>query len=217
MTARGGTRVRGATFFARAANRAGRREFNRGLCSCRSRSHPVCVAASSEGFPNAPASSASSPCLPSARCYVRSSQCRRTRRRAQSHQPGDVREDAVSREPSLGTGQRRSACGSNAKARPPAASSSRIAAGAMSTFAPIGNRAEMLRIRNEPSRGVYIDALFYYMVDYDLDGLIDVGSTTQDRGAREAEPHADRPCHRVLLSQHEARRPVPGQLPEDVR
>ena len=44
---------------------------------------------------------------------------------------------------------------------------------------PTGNRAEMLRIRNEPSRGVYIDALFYYMVDYDLDGIIDVGSTTQ--------------------------------------
>jgi hypothetical protein len=46
-------------------------------------------------------------------------------------------------------------------------------------IAPIGNRAEMLRIRNEPARGVYIDALFYYMVDYDLDGLIDVGSTTK--------------------------------------
>lgn len=44
---------------------------------------------------------------------------------------------------------------------------------------PVGNRAEMLRIRNEPSRGVYIDALFYYMVDYDLDGIIDVGSTTR--------------------------------------
>jgi hypothetical protein len=44
---------------------------------------------------------------------------------------------------------------------------------------PQGNRAEMLRIRNEPSRGVYIDALFYYVVDYDLDGLIDVGSTTK--------------------------------------
>src|SRR5436190_21113897 len=44
---------------------------------------------------------------------------------------------------------------------------------------PQGNRAEMLRIRNEPSRGVYIDALFYYMVDYDLDGIIDVGSTTR--------------------------------------
>jgi hypothetical protein len=46
-------------------------------------------------------------------------------------------------------------------------------------IAPIGNRAEMLRIRNEPSRGVYIGALYYYMVDYDLDSLIDVGSTTQ--------------------------------------
>jgi hypothetical protein len=37
----------------------------------------------------------------------------------------------------------------------------------------------MLRIRNEPSRGLYIGALYYYIVDYDLDGLIDVGSTTQ--------------------------------------
>ena len=46
-------------------------------------------------------------------------------------------------------------------------------------IAPQGNRAEMLRIRNEPSRGVYIDALYYYVVDYDLDGLIDVGSTTR--------------------------------------
>ena len=44
---------------------------------------------------------------------------------------------------------------------------------------PLGNRAEMLRIRNEPARGVYIDALYYYLVDYDLDGLIDVGSTTR--------------------------------------
>src|SRR5258708_36199829 len=44
-------------------------------------------------------------------------------------------------------------------------------------IAPTGHRAAMLRIRNEPSRGVYIDALFYYMVDYDLDGSIDLGST----------------------------------------
>jgi hypothetical protein len=44
---------------------------------------------------------------------------------------------------------------------------------------PQGNRAEMLRIRNEPSRGVHIGALYHYMVDYDLDGLIDVGSTTR--------------------------------------
>src|SRR5215475_3871868 len=44
---------------------------------------------------------------------------------------------------------------------------------------PKGNRAEMLRIRNEPAEGVHIGALYYYVVDYDLDGLIDVGSTTQ--------------------------------------
>jgi hypothetical protein len=44
---------------------------------------------------------------------------------------------------------------------------------------PKGNRAEMLRIRNEPARGEYFGALYYYVVDYDLDGLIDVGSTTQ--------------------------------------
>jgi hypothetical protein len=46
-------------------------------------------------------------------------------------------------------------------------------------IAPEGNRAEMLRIRSEPSRGVSIGALFHYMVDFDLDGLIDVGSTTR--------------------------------------
>ncbi|HWE21874.1 MAG TPA: hypothetical protein VG758_32650 [Hyphomicrobiaceae bacterium] len=44
---------------------------------------------------------------------------------------------------------------------------------------PEGNRAEMLRIRNEPSRGVYIGAFFHYVGDYDLDGLIDLGSTTE--------------------------------------
>lgn len=43
----------------------------------------------------------------------------------------------------------------------------------------------MLRIRNEPARGVSIGALYYDIVDYDLDGLIDVGSTTQI----EAEDH----------------------------
>src|SRR5262249_57702718 len=44
---------------------------------------------------------------------------------------------------------------------------------------PKGNRAEMLRIRNEPAEGIHIGALYYYVVDYDLDGLIHVGSTTQ--------------------------------------
>ena len=57
-------------------------------------------------------------------------------------------------------------------------------------IAPNGNRAEMLRIRNEPSRGVYIDALFYYMVDYDLDGLIDVGSTTRIEAIERRTPIA---------------------------
>jgi hypothetical protein len=57
-------------------------------------------------------------------------------------------------------------------------------------IAPTGNRAEMLRIRNEPSRGVYIDALFYYMVDYDLDGLIDVGSTTRIEAIERRTPIA---------------------------
>jgi hypothetical protein len=46
-------------------------------------------------------------------------------------------------------------------------------------IAPDGNRAEMLRIRKEPGRGVFIGALYYYMVDYDLDGLVDAGSTTK--------------------------------------
>ena len=46
-------------------------------------------------------------------------------------------------------------------------------------IAPEGNRAEMLRIRNESPRGVSIGALHHYIVDFDLDGLIDVGSTTR--------------------------------------
>ena len=44
---------------------------------------------------------------------------------------------------------------------------------------PVGNRLEMLRIVNEPLHGVSIGALYYYVVDFDLDGLLDVGSTTQ--------------------------------------
>jgi hypothetical protein len=44
---------------------------------------------------------------------------------------------------------------------------------------PEGNRLEMLRMRNEPLRDVYIGALYYYVDDYDLDGLVDVGSTTE--------------------------------------
>ncbi len=42
-----------------------------------------------------------------------------------------------------------------------------------------GARAEMLRIRNEPVEGIQPGQLFHFVVDYDLDGLADVGSTTR--------------------------------------
>jgi hypothetical protein len=42
-----------------------------------------------------------------------------------------------------------------------------------------GNRAEMLRIRNEPARGIYVGGMHYNIVDFDLEGLVDVGSTTR--------------------------------------
>jgi hypothetical protein len=47
---------------------------------------------------------------------------------------------------------------------------------------PIGARAEMLRIRSEPASGISVGQLYNYVVDYDLDGLIDVGSTTRIEG-----------------------------------
>ncbi len=37
----------------------------------------------------------------------------------------------------------------------------------------------MLRLRNEPVEGIQVGQLFHYVVDYDLDGLADVGSTTR--------------------------------------
>ena len=55
-------------------------------------------------------------------------------------------------------------------------------------IAPDGNRAEMLRVRNEPLRGVHIGALYYYIVDFDLDGLGDVGSTTRIDALDERRP-----------------------------
>src|SRR6266853_2206644 len=44
---------------------------------------------------------------------------------------------------------------------------------------PLGARTEMLRIRNEPVEGIQVGQLFHYVVDYDLDGLADIGSTTR--------------------------------------
>jgi hypothetical protein len=51
---------------------------------------------------------------------------------------------------------------------------------------PVGARAEMLRIRNEPAGGIAVGQLYHYVDDFDLDGMIDVGSTTRIEGPREA-------------------------------
>jgi hypothetical protein len=53
-------------------------------------------------------------------------------------------------------------------------------------IAPVGARAEMLRIRNEPVPGLLVGQVYQYVDDFDLDGSIDIGSTTQLEG----EPHA---------------------------
>jgi hypothetical protein len=59
-------------------------------------------------------------------------------------------------------------------------------------IAPVGARAEMLRIRNEPVTGLVVGQLYHYVDDIDLDGSIDIGSTTKLEG----EPHA--PVGRVI-------------------
>jgi hypothetical protein len=53
-------------------------------------------------------------------------------------------------------------------------------------IAPVGARAEMLRIRNEPAAGPTVGQLYHYVDDFDLDASIDIGSTTHIEG----EPHA---------------------------
>lgn len=52
--------------------------------------------------------------------------------------------------------------------------------------AALGARAEMLRIRSEPAVGITMGQVYHYVVDYDLDGTADVGSTTKIEG----QPHA---------------------------
>lgn len=61
---------------------------------------------------------------------------------------------------------------------------------------PQGSRAEMLRIRNEPVGGIQVGQLFHFVVDYDLDGLADVGSTTR------MEPPAHAPVATVTQFFH---------------
>ena len=53
-------------------------------------------------------------------------------------------------------------------------------------IAAVGARAEMLRIRSEPAVGITMGQVYHYVVDYDLDGTADVGSTTKIEG----QPHA---------------------------
>ena len=53
-------------------------------------------------------------------------------------------------------------------------------------IAPVGNRAEMLRIRKEPVPGLLVGQSYQYVDDFDLDGTIDIGSTT----TLEGEPYA---------------------------
>ena len=53
-------------------------------------------------------------------------------------------------------------------------------------IAPVGARAEMLRIRNEPVAGLLVGQLYHYVDDFDLDGSVDIGSTTRLEG----QPHA---------------------------
>jgi hypothetical protein len=59
-----------------------------------------------------------------------------------------------------------------------------------------GGRAEMLRVRNEPITGIQSGQMFHFVVDYDLDGLADVGSTTQ------MDPPAHAPVARIARFFH---------------
>ena len=79
-------------------------------------------------------------------------------------------------------------------------------------IAPDGNRAEMLRIRKEPARGVFIGALFYYMVDFDLDGLVDVGSTTKIEPLDQRQPAT--PIANVIQFFHRSTKRAEQSQPE---
>jgi hypothetical protein len=50
---------------------------------------------------------------------------------------------------------------------------------------PFGAEAEMFRIRAEPQGGLSAGTTYTYVVDYDLDGMVDVGSTTRIERERE--------------------------------
>ena len=79
-------------------------------------------------------------------------------------------------------------------------------------IAPDGNRAEMLRIRKEPARGVFIGALYYYMTDFDLDGLVDVGSTTKIEPLDQRQPAT--PIANVIQFFHRSTKRAEQSQPE---
>jgi hypothetical protein len=49
-------------------------------------------------------------------------------------------------------------------------------------IAAVGARAETLRIRYEPATGLQVGQLYHYVDDFDLDGSVDIGSTTKLEG-----------------------------------
>jgi hypothetical protein len=163
-------------FFSRHANREGRGEFNRGLCFCGA--HFSLVAAFSEGFPMI---------QPAQRLVLVCILLGATLAPATAAEREDVRK-VINLVTSVKMPYPESLARNRAKTERVWLDREGATTGCIKLeerrwcyehIPPVGNRAEMLRIRNEPSRGVYIDALFYYIADYDLDGLIDVGSTTK--------------------------------------
>jgi hypothetical protein len=44
----------------------------------------------------------------------------------------------------------------------------------------------MLRVRNEPVTGLLVGNLYHYVDDFDLDGSVDIGSTTRLEGPSHA-------------------------------
>jgi len=56
-------------------------------------------------------------------------------------------------------------------------------------IAPVGARAEMLRIRNEPVPGLLVGQVFQYVDDFDLDGSIDTSAaqpSSKERHTRQS-------------------------------
>ena len=51
-------------------------------------------------------------------------------------------------------------------------------------IAPVGARAEMLRIRNEPVPGLLVGQIYRYVDDFDLDRAVDIGIFKENHSRR---------------------------------